>query len=324
MQLSRRAGGLAALIMTALAAACGPTHAAATAGLDPLLGQKLYVDPHSAAAQNAADLRQSQPHEAAELDKIARQPQADWFGDWDPTSQVRATVAARTQLIHKAGALPVYVVYDIPERDCNGYSGGGAPSPAAYRTWIKNFTAGVGAGRAVVIVEPDALAMMDCLSAADQATRESLLRFAVKTLTTHAKTVVYLDAGHSGWIPAAEMASRLRAADVAQARGFSLNVSNFDPTSVEKAYGHDIADSIGGKHFVIDTSRNGRGSTGDWCNPPGRALGTRPTAKTGDAYVDAYLWIKRPGESDGTCNGGPTAGLWWTDYAVGLAQRASY
>ena len=324
MQLSRRVAGLAALAVTAVAAACGPTHAGATGGSDPFAGQKLYVDPNSPAAQNAASLRQSHPHQAAELDKIAKQSQADWFGDWDPTNQVRATVAARSRSIRQAGALPVYVVYDIPERDCNGYSSGGAPSPAAYRTWIRNFTAGVGTGRAVVILEPDALALMDCLSPADRATRESLLGFAVKTLTSHPHTVVYLDAGHSGWIPADEMASRLRAADVAEARGFSLNVSNFDPTSVERSYGHDVAGSIGGKHFVIDTSRNGRGSTGDWCNPPGRALGARPTARTGDSSVDAYLWIKRPGESDGTCNGGPPAGQWWTDYAVGLAERAAY
>jgi endoglucanase len=92
----------------------------------------------------------------------------------------------------------------------------------------------------------------------------------------------------------------------------------------ERAYGDAISSAIGGKHFVIDTSRNGLGSNGEWCNPPGRALGDRPTASTGDAAADAYFWIKRPGESDGTCNGGPSAGTWWPDYALGLAQRATY
>jgi endoglucanase len=324
VQLSRRVAGLAALAFTAVAAACGPTGANASGGGDPFAGQKLYVDPHSPAAQNAASLRRSNPHDAAELDKIAHQPQADWFGDWNPTDQLTATVADRTRTIRKTGALPVYVVYDIPERDCNGYSGGGAPSPAAYRTWIRDFAAGVGTGRAAVVLEPDALAMMDCLSQPDQSTRLALLRFAVRTLTSHARTSVYLDAGHAGWIAADAMAARLRSADIADARGFSLNVSNFDATGVERPYGHAIAAAVGGKHFVIDTSRNGVGSTGDWCNPPGRALGHRPTASTGDASVDAFLWIKPPGESDGTCNGGPPAGQWWTDYAVGLAERASY
>ncbi len=45
-----------------------------------------------------------------------------------------------------------------------------------------------------------------------------------------------------------------------------------------------------------------------WCNPPGRALGEAPTTKTADALVDAYLWVKRPGESDGECKGGPEGG----------------
>ncbi len=59
-----------------------------------------------------------------------------------------------------------------------------------------------------------------------------------------------------------------------------------------------------------------------WCNPPGRALGATPrTSLTADPSVDAYLWIKRPGESDGPCDGGPSAGTFWADYALGLAQR---
>ena len=82
---------------------------------------------------------------------------------------------------------------------------------------------------------------------------------------------------------------------------------------------------MGGKHFVVDTSRNGLGPTpdGQWCNPPGRALGAAPTLETGDPAADAFLWIKRPGESDGACNGGPSAGTWWADYALGLARRAA-
>ncbi|MBF6055459.1 endoglucanase [Streptomyces eurocidicus] len=57
-----------------------------------------------------------------------------------------------------------------------------------------------------------------------------------------------------------------------------------------------------------------------WCNPPGRALGTPPTTSTGNPLIDAFLWIKRPGESDGACRGAPPAGRWWADYALGLAN----
>ena len=42
------------------------------------------------------------------------------------------------------------------------------------------------------------------------------------------------------------------------------------------------------------------------------------------ALADALLWVKAPGESDGSCNGGPSAGTWWTEYALGLAERATW
>lgn len=99
-------------------------------------------------------------------------------------------------------------------------------------------------------------------------------------------------------------------------------------------------------HFVVDTSRNGNGpwqppaypDPQDWCNPPDRALGDTPTMQTGAALVDAYLWIKIPGESDGECTRGlgpagttvdpewdqidPGAGDWFPDMALQLAANA--
>jgi endoglucanase len=305
------------------AAACGSNDGAST-GDSPFAGAKFYIDPGSSAAKAAAGLRAQHPQDATELDKIAHHSQADWFGDWVPASQLTQTVAARRRAIRAAGALPVFVVYDIPLRDCHGYSGGGAGSPSSYRSWIRNFAAGVGSGPAAVVVEPDALAQIGCLTPAQRATRLGLLRYAVRALTARPGTAVYLDAGHAGWIPAATMAKRLRSAGVSGARGFSLNVSNYDSTSAERAYGLQISSRIDGLHFVIDTSRNGLGSNGEWCNAPGRALGTPSTGSTGDKSVDAFLWIKPPGQSDGTCNGGPAAGQWWTSYAIGLAERASW
>jgi endoglucanase len=102
-------------------------------------------------------------------------------------------------------------------------------------------------------------------------------------------------------------------------------------------------------HFVIDTSRNGNGpwqppagvypDPQDWCNPPGRGLGYRPTANTGTPLLDAYLWVKIPGESDGACTRGlgpagetvdpewglidPGAGQWFPEMALDLAQNAN-
>ncbi|MDQ1628818.1 MAG: endoglucanase [Actinomycetota bacterium] len=291
---------------------------------NPFAGAKLYADPRSdasVAASTAAD-----PADSAALRKVAAGATADWFGDWNSTSTVTAAVAKRSRTITAAGAMPVFVTYDIPQRDCHSYSAGGASSPAAYRAWIDAFAAGVGTARTAVVVEPDALAQLGCLSSTDQQVRLSLVRYAVETLGRKPNVAVYVDAGHAGWIRPATMVSRLKAAGVAAARGIALNVSNYDTTSNELAYARAIAPAIGWKRVVIDTSRNGLGPApdGSWCNPGGRALGALPGSVTGDKLIDAFLWVKRPGESDGTCNSGPPAGQFWTSYAVGLGKRATW
>jgi endoglucanase len=287
---------------------------------NPFVGRKLYVDPNSAAAKQAAAWRTTRPADAAEIDEIATAPQAQWFGDWN--ADVAAAVNAHVSAAAAAGRWSLLVAYNIPQRDCGGYSAGGS---ADYRSWIREFARGIGSRPAAVVLEPDALAGLDCLSAADQEARLALLRDAVAVLRAKPGVEVYVDAGHSAWHPAATMADRLRRADVARATGFALNVSNFQLTSNEVAYGRAVSARLGGKHFVIDTGRNGLGPNGaEWCNPSGRALGPRPTTATGDSLVDAFLWIKQPGLSDGTCNGGPAAGAWWADYALGLARRSAY
>lgn len=288
----------------------------------PATTTTLYVDPNSSAKQQADAWRTSRPADAAQMDKIASQAQALWLGSW--SGDVRAAVEG---IVTAAGEkLPVLVAYNIPNRDCGAYSAGGATSPDAYKTWIRAFADGIGSRKAIVVLEPDALALADCLSSTDRTIRFDLLRDAVAVLKSHAGVSVYIDAGHSRWLSASEAASRLTSAGVAQADGLSLNVSNFGTTAGEISYGTAVSSGVGGKHFVIDTSRNGLGPdpSGAWCNPPGRALGERPALATGQPLVDAYLWVKRPGESDGTCNGGPAAGQWWADYALGLAQRAAW
>ncbi|WP_370467057.1 glycoside hydrolase family 6 protein [Streptomyces sp. 5-10] len=69
---------------------------------------------------------------------------------------------------------------------------------------------------------------------------------------------------------------------------------------------------------VIDTSRNGNGPAPDneWCDTHGRKVGENPTANTGDPAIDAYPWVKPPGEVDGCA--GP-AGTFAPDYAYELA-----
>ena len=320
-----RIGVIAAL--SAVLAALGASGATArTASGNPFAGARFYLAPDSNAARTAAAWRaRGHSADARALEKIAEHPQAIWFGDWngpDPSADVRAAVgSARAR-----GEISILVAYDIPGRDCGGYSAGGARSPAAYRHWVDGLARGIGSGPAAVILEPDAVPELDCMTPTNQRTTLALLGYAVRRVSTGGSAAVYLDAGNRGWQPPGIIATRLEQADVAQARGFSLNVSNFDWTSAEETYGDSISRLIGGKHFVVDTSRNGRGpaAAGAWCNPPGRGLGRPDTASTGDPRADALLWIKAPGESDGLCNGGPTAGVWWPQYALGLARRAAF
>jgi endoglucanase len=136
---------------------------------------------------------------------------------------------------------------------------------------------------------------------------------------------VYLDGGHSAWNSANDQANRLRAAGVQYADGFYTNVSNFQPTSSEAAYGRSIISALAGaglpgKRQIIDTSRNG-GASGDWCadDNTDRRIGQYPTTNTGDANIDAYLWIKPPGEADG-CR--YSAGSFVPDLAYSLASSA--
>ena len=288
---------------------------------NPIMGARLWVDPVSNARLTADSWRATRPEDAAYMDKIASHPQARWFGGW--SADIRRDVNAAVSAVTSAGAVPLLVAYNIPQRDCGQLSAGGATIDG-YAAWISEFANGLAGRKAVVILEPDALAQLNCLSARDQETRINLIQYAVQLLRAQGG-LVYLDGGHASWRSASDQASRLVRANVAAADGFVLNVSNFQYTSTSIAYGKSISSRIGGKHFLIDTSRNGLGPAPDnaWCNPSGRALGSAPSTATGDEVVDAYLWIKAPGESDGACGIAPAAGIWWPDYALGLAQRSA-
>lgn len=120
-------------------------------------------------------------------------------------------------------------------------------------------------------------------------------------------------------------------------------------SGINLRYATMLGDAQPATRFVLDSSRNGQGpwqppagvypDAQDWCNPPGRGLGPRPTADTGHALLDALLWVKIPGESDGSCTRGlgdagltvdpewglidPAAGVWFPDMALQLAQNAN-
>ncbi|MEU7691408.1 glycoside hydrolase family 6 protein [Microbispora hainanensis] len=288
-----------------------------------------------------------------------------------PLAEVKDTVTSTMRLAAAHDATPVFMTDYIPLADC---SRRGAPDERTYRHWIDQVATGIGAGRAVVVLEPNSLTKVPGTDACEEggaagtAERYRELGYAVDRLGKLPHTAVYLDGGIQGWPESVTiMADRLVKAAVARADGFYLNSSDFQHTDTLLPYGEKLSRCVhvvsakGGTctdaeiaavpadapltHFVIDTSRNGKGvwdapegkyaDPQPWCNPPGRGVGLRPTTDTGDELADAFLWIRHPGDSNGRClRGGPgpedpvyhqvapVGGTWWPALALDRARNA--
>jgi endoglucanase len=409
---SRRTFACAALVTAAVALTPGLASARSTHHVShpaPTAPTRFYVPPpHREAIQQGLQLlRQHRVRDALRIAALESKPKAVWVTKGTP-SDARAAVSDTIRRARLQRAVPVLVAYNVPGRDCGGLSAGGALTTAEYKAWVDGFASGIGANRAIVILEPDGLGLLPSNCGAGypftDAQRYEELNYAVDRLGQGAKTSVYLDGTHSAWLGVGDISLRLATAGVQRATGFFTNVSNYRLLDYERKYATWISKCIafannpeeGGwrlghydwcasqyfsplappgtpvnpndistwvytdqwfdanlgtaqptAHFVIDTSRNGQGpwtppngvysDPQDWCNPPGRGVGVRPTTNSGSPLGDALLWVKVPGESDGTCTRGapagsvdpewgivdPAAGQWFPQQALQLAQLAS-
>jgi cellulose 1,4-beta-cellobiosidase len=214
--------------------------------------------------------------------------------------------------------------------------------------------------------------LSDSRCAAAQDAYKAGVAYAVSKLSAP-HVALYLDAGHSGWlgwpnnITAASQIFKdvlITAGGADKIRGFASNTANYsvlhethelfdyqsNPCHDELTYVSHLSSAlsaigVGGKYFVIDTSRNGKGGIrqawGSWCNVKGAAIGERPVADPAPG-IDAYLWVKPPGEADGTSDssaprfdsacgpgnpdatqGAPQAGEWFASYFSMVAGNAS-
>lgn len=268
------------------------------------------------AAREATSAPEDSPEQAAAA-YLAAQPTAFWLvPERDPIGQVGPRVTSLAQEASDQGATSTIVVYGLPGRDCGNFSAGGL-SEADYATWTAEIGAAVGASgiETIIMLEPDSIALaQECGNLAERAPQ---LQGAVTNLSAD-NADIYIDGGHSTWHSPEVMAGFIREMGVIdQVRGFATNVSNYNTDADEVAYARELSGLLGGAHAVIDSARNGVGSTGEWCNPPDRRVGSVP-GTVHDDVVDTNLWIKVPGESDGTCNGGPAAGAWWPQSAIVL------
>ena len=299
---------------------------------NPLLGQRFFLDRMEPAyMQWVRWKRGGQQSHADTIWKLAREPRFRWFGKFTrPRMQKKVQGYLNRVQCDQPGTVPLMVVMRHQGKGCGGgYTGGGPAEDRRTRAWYRAFARGVGGARVIIGFEPDSLGTVDCLARSRRDDRLRLLRYGVSVLSRLPRATIYLEAGASDWEPARRTAKQLRRIGISKVRGFMLNATHHDWTLNNIRHGLDISRRVGGKHFIVNTSFNGRGpihirgrrTRNVWCNPPNRGLGIAPTTSTAHPLVDAYMWINRPGYSAGACNGGPLpVGSWWPERALMYAR----
>jgi endoglucanase len=330
----------ALIVIAALVCASAPG-AAASGGQNPgardpnpLVGQAWW-DQHTKWNETWNGYRRAlqagRREHAAKILRLARTPQFRWWGQWERpiVSKLRGTFDLMDG--EGPGLVPLIAVYGLEHSGCGGgFTGGGPIADARYRSWVRGVASGIGDREAVIAYEPDSLGTVECVTRSRRAARLRLLAYGVEVLSRLPNVTVYIDAGAPDWQDVPTIARKLRAVGVSRVRGFMLNATHQATTRRSIRYGLSLSGRIGGKHFIVNTSHNGNGpdtrlSYGSrWCNPPNAAAGALPTTNTASSRVDAYLWVERPGFSNGTCNGGPPTGHWWEQRAVQMVERARW
>ncbi|HSH56154.1 MAG TPA: glycoside hydrolase family 6 protein [Candidatus Limnocylindrales bacterium] len=243
-----------------------------------------------------------------QLGRLQQMPQADWVGDWTGgPEQTRNQVRSITQAAKQSNTIPLFVGYNIPNRDVGQYSAGGAAEAKEYMAWTKGFSEGIGKDPAVVIWEPDAVSHAADLPQQAQKNRFMLLRTALGQFKAqNPNASMYLDAGNDNWLPPDRQARLLRSVDggTGVVSGISVNVSNYGSPESSAKYGQRIAAAFGRPlDMLVDTSRSGAPvpDRQNFCNNPHARLGElrRPGFDADETVT--YAFVKRPLESDGDC-----------------------
>lgn len=283
---------------------------------------------YAAAKQEHADY-------AFALNELEKRGIASWYSDRETNGQASVLVQEMVDVCDPSTRLSV-VVYGLPNKDCEaGYSATNSQVQTAedYALFIDTLTTIVGTRKVLYVLEPDAVGLIANGGCALESGYTENLLVAIDKLTDgneHAE--IYLDVGF--WTlfepeKAAAVAQVVKelvlAAGRGQVKGITLNTSNYRPTKEMVSLCGKFQDAYNSTelHCIIDTSRNNNeASSEEWCNRRGSGIGHPPTSDTGIDYIDYFVWIKPPGESDGECDGvdhtpdamvGPEAGLFFPD-----------
>ncbi|KAF8674676.1 Glycosyl hydrolases family 6 [Rhizoctonia solani] len=231
------------------------------------------------------------------------------------------------------------VVYNLPDRDCSAKASDGEfhldnAGEARYEAYIKAVASQLQRYPEVsvaVSLEPDSignlvtnLSVPKCGNAAPAHKR--LLGLAISLLQLP-NVSLYLDGAHAGWLGwpdnlaptasvLAEILNNAKARNPkSTVRGLVTNVSNYNGLGNQEQQGRDELKYINDlaplltaagypAHFLVDQGRSGNQEAardgGDWCNFKYAGFGPRPSATTPSSLIDAIVWVKPGGESDGT------------------------
>ncbi len=298
-------------------------------GENPFVGIKLYDDPYTLAKQAVARLKELDPTAAEKIEQIASQPQAIWLGEW--SGNIKDAASNIAESARQQDAVPLVVLYNINDRDNGGNSSGGAKSESEYLAWIRDFVEGTNGKKFIVVLEPDAIGMSAAKDEASKLARLAFIRKAVEELKKNSNIKIYL--AISTWVAPEEQATRLSAAGYDLANGVAINVSGYDSNQVINDYLASLQSHMSRPlKAIVDTSRNKNGASKTpsttWCNYAEAGLGDKPQAITDHPLVQAFVWLKKPGESDGdrqndNCTNIDTvpAGQWSDKIALSLVDK---
>jgi cellulose 1,4-beta-cellobiosidase len=357
---------------------------AAASRRNPFVGTRFFVNPdYVEEVESSAKL---DPSNADVIRKVKQYPTGLWLDSIAQLQNVPGWLDAARKQQQETGVptVPLFVVYDLPNRDCSAKASAGElkvaqNGMARYKSEFIDPLAELFKKYSdipiVAVIEPDSLPNMatnmnlpTCIEA-KPAYLEGVA-YAIQKLGM-SNVTLYLDAAHAGWLGwdnNREAAVKIfktvlkMAGGVDTIRGFATNTSGYthlynrdgmamEPTNPcynESVYVKKLAVSLSdhgirNKGFIIDTARNGKGKIrkvwGNWCNIKGAGLGERPQVNPAP-FIDAYFWIKPPGESDGvsdpsqprydpmcssseSAQNAPQAGKWFHSYFMDLVRNAT-
>ncbi|KAG6954291.1 hypothetical protein JG687_00011876 [Phytophthora cactorum] len=249
------------------------------------------------------------PQLATALETMEQYSIATWYTDRLSDSDRSTMLSSLTSECSEDSRMTI-AVYGIPDKDCNAglSSSGTVQSTSDYESFLSQLTTAVGDRKVLYIVEPDAVGLLANGGCGGAAGYLDNLKIAVAALSANSNAELYVDVGY--WL----LADSTNAAAVATIinelsasgtlKGITINTSNYRSNDECTTYCNNFQTAMGSSTMtcIIDTSRNYNGSpTSDWCNVKTAGVGKPPTSETGISNIDYFMWIKPPGESDGTC-----------------------